>query len=213
MLTLDLATGGSPPSQAGAQEVNSWRDERGEICARLYKCGTQRWIDWAGLGVFGFGPGARSVKFWPAPGARSDVIADCFARILQPAILQVLGCQALHASAVVAPEGVWAFCGVAQSGKSTLAYALAKTGLLHFADDALVMSLQAGEVVAHPLPFAPRLRPSTRHHFSHDSAVDEELRTLPMRTAMPVAAFFVLRQNRGLDGRTQLSRLPAARAF
>lgn len=211
MLRLELAQGGSPPDFSAGREVNVWRDEHGDVCARLLSGPAHRWIDWPGLGLFWFEPHGRTVRVRPAPQARANVLHDTFGRVLQPAILQALGWQALHASAVTGPAGVFAFCGLAHSGKSTLAFTLARSGFQQFADDALVMSLSGGEVLAHRLPFAARLRPTAVRHFER---ADE---ALPQTTVAPaaahIAAFFLLKQDESLSGPPQRRRVPPARAF
>lgn len=211
MLTLELAPGDRPPDFAIGREVNLWRDERGHVCARLFSSLSHRWIEWPGLGVFWFEPHSRVIHVRPAPHVRLDVLQDTFTRFLQPAILQALGWQALHASAVAGPDGVLAFCGPAHAGKSTLAYALGQTGgFRQFADDAFVTSLSDGGVRAHFLPFAARLRPTARRHFeaSPQAPVD-----LVMPPPAPVAAFFLLTQDESLDAPPQRIRVPPARAF
>jgi hypothetical protein len=210
MLTLELTHGGSPPDFTAGRQVNLWRDERGEVCARLFAGASHRWIEWPGLGVFWFDRTAPVVRVQPDPGVPADLLHATFARILQPAILQAMGWQALHASAVETSSGVRAFCGPAHAGKSTIAYALAETGLRHFADDAVVLGLGAGEVRAHALPFEARLRTSAREHFG--------LRLLsgvqPDRDySAPLAACFLLTQDETLDGPPRRTHIPAARAF
>ena len=213
MLTLEVAPSGSLLDVAAGREVNVWRDERGEICARLFRgsASQSRWIDWPGLGVFSFALHSRAVRVYPAPQAREDVLADTFVRILQPAILQALGWQAVHASAVAGPTGVLAFCGLAHSGKSTLAYALSRLGFSHFADDALVINVVDDSVRAHALPFTARLRRATRVHFELDELASPRIARPPATT--PMSAFFLLRQDASQAGPPKRERVPAARAF
>jgi len=211
MLTLELVESGRPPDFAAGVEVNIWRDEDGGVCARLFRGPASRWIDWPGLGLFWFEPQARIVHVHPAAGARREIVQATFARVLQPAILQALGRQALHASAVAGRAGVLAFCGPAHSGKSTLAYALGRAAYRHFADDALVLSLNGSEVRADSLPFAARLRPTARRHF------EAALPTLPQaadaQSSNRVAAFFLLKQDPACEGPARAVRVPPARAF
>jgi len=209
MLTLEFARGGSAPDFSTGRQVDLWRDERGEVCARLFAGPSLKWIDWPGLGVFWFAPGDTSVRVQPADRVDPDLLGETFARMLQPAILQAMGWQALHASAVVGPAGLLAFSGSAQAGKSTIAFALDRAGFRHFADDALVIDVAAVEVQAHALPFAPRLRPSAREHFG--AAARPIVRAGGERA--PIAAFFLLTQDTALAGPPRRTRVPAARAF
>jgi hypothetical protein len=218
LLTLDLVAGGRPPDPTAGRQVNFWCDDTGEICARLFTNGTARWVDWPRLGVFSFEPGSQSVQGFPAPGVRPEVVAETFARVLRPAILQALGSQALHASGVVGPEGVLAFCGPAMSGKSTLAYALQQAGLPEFADDTLVVSLAGGGVIAQALPFTPRLRPLSRSHFNAAArrgarALNVATSTHPAPSACPLAAIFVLTRDEMAGDSPTLGSVPPARAF
>ena len=216
MLILRHVSNGSPPDRTSAREVNRWCDEAGEVFARLLTDAVTRWIDWPGLGVFAFAPHARDVQVWPAADARPEVIADTFARVVQPAILQALGWQAFHASAVVGPRGVLGFCGMAHSGKSTLAYVLPHVHpeLRQFGDDALVVSLDRQHgVVAHALPFTPRLRASSRQHFEWFEHAADRLRTAAMSSPVAVAALFVLKQDEMLEGAPRMLRISGVRAF
>ena len=207
---LDVRPAGRCPQGSGGREVGLWRDDAGQIFARLFSDGFRRWIDWTGLGVFAFESGRDVVQLWPAADARMDVVRDVFARMVQPAVLQALGRETLHASAAVGPNGVLVFCGLAHSGKSTLAFALGRTGYRHFADDAVVMTVAGDDVLAHPVPFSPRLRASARGHFAPGSLPPPVDRPDEPQT---VSAFFVLRQEEQLEGPPQVTRLPPAHAF
>lgn len=213
MLALDVQGGNTPPNFFGRQ-VNAWSDETGRICTRLFVDGRQRWVDWPGLGVFGFETGAASVQFWPSQGSKSEVVADTFARVLQPAILQALGWQTLHASAVVAPTGAFAFCGVKQSGKSTIAYALRRAGCRQLADDALVLELTGDRVLASALPFSPRLRADAGRYFDEHASPHEGDRDGVDRTVLlPLTACFVLRRDPLCVEGVHIVRVAPAQAF
>ncbi|MDQ3720248.1 MAG: hypothetical protein M3350_05635 [Actinomycetota bacterium] len=62
------------------------------------------------------------------------------------------GLEALHASAVQGPDGVLAFATQAGGGKSSLASELVRRGHPFFADDALALRRDDGEIRAHPAP-------------------------------------------------------------
>ena len=101
-------------------------------------------------------------------------------------------------------------CGRSGSGKSTVAYAL---GQDHdqWADDGVIVGLGTQGVVAHRVPFTPRLRPDSRTLFAthsgrragHSAAGDE----------LPLRCVAVLRQERSLTATVQCRPVPPAEAF
>jgi hypothetical protein len=66
-----------------------------------------------------------------------------------PLVLNLLGYEVLHATAVRAPAGICAFIGPAGAGKSTLAASFAAAGYDTFCDDCLVVGLN-GEILCAP---------------------------------------------------------------
>lgn len=185
-----------------------WRDESGQPFARGYSNGDRHRIAWPDLGLFEFGPGSLVVDAWLDDGAGEPQARDAIARVLQPVILQALGWQALHASALALSTGVVAFCGRSGSGKSTLAYALAQRGFRQFADDAVLLDVSSSVVTALPLPFRPRLRGPATDRFRSPS-----LREAPdRRAAARLRAVIVLSQQAALTSpRAEL--VPAVPAF
>ncbi len=91
-----------------------------------------------------------------------DTIEGVYRRSVQPLVLQALGLEVLHASAVLTASGVVALCGPTGAGKSTLAAALAQRGYAAWADDALVIDFARGGPEAVRLPFERRLRQPSR---------------------------------------------------
>jgi hypothetical protein len=210
MLLLQVQDGLAPPRYLG-RLVNAWSDEAGNVCTRFFRDGRRRWVDWPRLGVFGFDDGGGTVQFWPSDGVQSALVADTFARLLQPAILQALGWQTLHASAVAGPNGVLAFCGVKQSGKSTVAFALRRAGYKQLADDALVLQLLGDRVVVHALPFSPRLRDDARAYFEQAPLSTQEDHAFT--TAPRVEACVILTRDPSFPEAPQLIRVTSAQAF
>lgn len=213
MLRLTVEPRAERARPAGAT-VAVWRDDRGAIFARARADGQQRWIEWPDVGVFTFSVRSTDVRVCPAPGADWDRVRDLFARVLQPVVLQALGRQALHASAVLGAGGVVAFCGRGHSGKSTLAFALGSRGFRQIADDALVIDAVAPIVAVRPLPFIPQLREASRRHFDDHPAAplpDDERLLLP-ETA-PLRAVVLLEQDPELSRSAGPQRLPAVQAF
>ncbi len=72
-----------------------------------------------------------------------------------PLVLNLLGRDVLHATAVETPAGVCAFIGPTGSGKSTLAASFAAVGYTAFCDDCLVIQRDSGIVC---IPGYPGLR-------------------------------------------------------
>jgi hypothetical protein len=164
------------------------------------------------VGTFAFSSESSIVHAWPAPGANPDVVVKQFETVLQPVILQALGWQTLHAAAVAGSGGALALCGVRGSGKSTIAFALRQAGWTQIADDALVLSVDAGHVTAHPLPFTSRLREASFRHFAGPSDVLADAHAHGDRPATPLRAIFVLQQIANLSD-PSVSPVAPARAF
>src|SRR3984893_13297729 len=139
LLSLTISAGVAP---AAGRQTEEWRDECGKVFARAFSADDHYRIDWPGLGTFAFRPGSRDVLVWPEPNASYEEISITFDRSLQPVILQALGKQALHASAVVGPSGTIAFCGSSRSGKSTLGFAMRQAGYRQPGDDGVVLQLE-----------------------------------------------------------------------
>jgi len=73
-----------------------------------------------------------------------------------PLVINLKGGEALHASSVLAPQGVIAFAGHAGSGKSTLAGSFLLSGYGYVSDDCLTLLENVNEL--HALPAYPGLR-------------------------------------------------------
>jgi hypothetical protein len=111
----------------------------------------------------------------------SDAVLDAYYGTALPLVAQAtLGLEVLHGSAVVVPSQgcVAAFCGMSESGKSTVAYGLAVRGYRRWSDDALAFRVDGAQpVTAVGLPFAVKLRERSAAHFgttSHGVEVVED---------------------------------------
>jgi len=214
MLTLTFASGDPPPDPTSGREVSVWRDDTGAVCARTYAAQGLRWIDWPAFGVYAFEPGSRDVRVWAAPSVSPNDVTAIFERVLQPVILQALGWQALHASAVLGRRGVLALCGHSGSGKSTLAYALREAGFAQFADDGVVIALESDRVLACALPFAPRLRPASFERFSSGLRLPPGSPAKGSRPShAPLAGVVVLHQDAAHSGSPRCRAVDPAQAF
>lgn len=145
--------------------VQIWHDYRGIPCAVSYRLGAEYWFRFPGLGHFKFCRGDNKVIGIPTRDADPEAITDTFQRHVVPIVLQVRGFEALHASAISSSAGTTAFCGVSGVGKSTLAFALSRRGYRHWADDAVVFTIEGTSALAVPIPFTSRLRASAMMHF------------------------------------------------
>jgi len=217
-LPLARFTGEVPSFAGGPPRVAEWRDARGRRVARGTTEGGYHWMEIDGVGTFRFpaeAPGdlRPEVAVSPAPGASPRTLEDFYLRSVLPFALQAYGLEALHGSAVhVGGLGVVALCGRPESGKSTLAYALAERGHAHVADDAVVIDPDSLRVL--PLPTAARLRDQSAAHFGALSkrrvrvtlAGWDEAAARPL----PLAAVVFLARGRP---RVVLRRLGAREAF
>jgi hypothetical protein len=145
--------------------VQIWHDYRGIPCAVSYRLGEEYWFRFPGLGHFKFCRGDHQVIGMPENDTEPEAITDTFHRHVIPLALQVRGFEALHASAISSVTGTAAFCGVSGVGKSTLAFALSRRGYRHWADDAVVFTMEGTSALAVPIPFTSRLRAPAMLHF------------------------------------------------
>jgi len=129
-------------------------------------------------------------------------------------ILQAMGFESLHASAVLVGGTVIALAGRQHAGKSTLAHAIGRAGYMQFADDSVVLDCSMPEIAAHALPFKPRLRTRSADYFDESLAgADAALSAARRPSAAPLGAIVILRQTAQGPGAPVASRLSAAAAF
>lgn len=143
-----------------------WYDHDGTVCAYGTIVGDRCWLHLPGVGAFEFGATDPAVRAFPVRHATPDLVQDAFRRTVVPFALQTRGIQVLHASAVRTPSGVIALCGVKETGKSTLAFALARGGYDLWADDAVAFDPATSPMETLPLPFRIRLRPASASYFA-----------------------------------------------
>src|SRR5262245_2318921 len=175
MLSLVIAPAdGALPHQPDPSQpdVNVWRSTEGQLCAFAHSNGGQYRLYWPGVAVFAFTVNSEIVTAVPYLPIRRDLIQTTFHHSVLPLILQALGREGVHSSAVRTPRGVVGFCGKTYSGKSTLAYAMSKRGFSLWSDDALVWEQDGKEFGAVRLPFRPKLRPSALRFFGQASLAE-----------------------------------------
>jgi hypothetical protein len=125
----------------------------------------------------------------------SDAVLDAYYGTALPFVAQAtLGLEVLHGSAVVVPSQgcVAAFCGMTESGKSTVAYGLAVRGYRRWSDDALAFRVDDGQsVTAVGLPFAVKLREDSAAHFGASSEGLEIMEDFAWKPARLGAVFLL----------------------
>lgn len=173
MLPLAIAGREAPPvvprPPDGSVEV--WRDVSGTTGAYAYQAGRQYWVDVSNVAMFHYSDATGHVTA-VAHGAIPEVrVRAAYHRIVLPMLLQALGYEMLHASAVRTARGVVAFCGDSGAGKSTIAVGLSQRGYPLWADDALLFEAGAG-IRAIGLPFEVRLRPESAEFFHLEGRLD-----------------------------------------
>lgn len=148
-------------------DAEIWRDPDGAVFALSYVRDGRHRVDLPELVSFVFDRTGEEVRAIPHPPARPELIREVFEHSALPLVLQALGTEVLHASAVLAPRGVVAFCGASGMGKSTIAYGLHRRGYPLWADDAVAVQTSPTAVGVIPLPFDVRLRPAPARLFGY----------------------------------------------
>lgn len=209
MLRLEVKAGTDRPDRPAGRPIASWRDDAGQAFACAYADPDCYRLDWNAAARFVFRPPDPLVIAQVAACADLGQIHALFHRAIEPIVLTAYGFQALHGSAVSAPDGAVLFTGEATQGKSTFAYGLAVSrGWAQLADDAVVIEVRGHESYVRPLEFAPRLRRGSEEHFRGADAPS------PAGTApqpIPLRAICVLEQHH--TGDLHMARLHPAEAF
>jgi len=171
-LKLTIASAGDsvepPVWDDGDPAVRAQRNLDGSIWAYSYAEGSEQWMYVPGIGSFRFGTSGGEAVVVPEPATPPislSAIEDAYQRAVLPMALHAHGEEAIHASAVLLGDGVVAFCGRSQMGKSTVAYGLHRRGYPVWADDTLVFDASADVVEAVPYPHRLRIRAEAAAHF------------------------------------------------
>jgi hypothetical protein len=150
VLTLEAAREPAP--------ISTWAWQLQTPTGAPFLLGTRRgdclWLRFAALADVEVNAARERARVWPHPGVAADELQRLLLDQVVPRVLAGQGHSVLHASAVLAPQGVLAFVGDSGVGKSTLAARLAAAGLPVMADDALVVEkplvdAAAGRWLAH----------------------------------------------------------------
>jgi hypothetical protein len=144
------------PALTGRRVLQTWVDSSGRLVASAGRDDGSCWMQWPGLGTYSFAE-TGPVRVTPVRGGLDHQLTDTFVRGVLPVVLLSRGYHAVHASAVADAEGVAVLCATSGTGKSTLALALSRHGLQHWADDTAVYQLTSTAPLVHRLPFHPRI--------------------------------------------------------
>jgi hypothetical protein len=169
--------------RGGLPSAFGWRNDDG-LCVEVPDVAT-----------FQLPNGGAVLTAFPAESAGQEAVLDAYYGAALPLAVQASrGLEVLHASAVFVAEHdrVAVFCGISESGKSTLAYGLAARGHVHWSDDALAFRMDPTQgATAVGLPFTVNLRKRSAELFGASPdrvAVVEESQW----KSAPLGAVFVL---------------------
>lgn len=220
-LTFAPPSGTRPPAlDPASPDIELWRDNDGTISAYGGSLDGACWIHLPSVATFSFSEENTQVTAIAHPAAAVGPIVDAYYRTVLPMALQARGIEVLHASAVRMRGGIVALCGIKETGKSTIAYALSQRGYSLAADDAVPFTTTGDAVRALSLPFTIRLRPPSAAFFETEGTGERQSPPLDPRTPVGLAperlaAVFVLERNpAGLStAPPSVSRLTASSAF
>jgi hypothetical protein len=147
-----------PPGPSRYPGFQPWLDPDGQEIGFSLETGSQLWMRLHKVGCFVQEAGRWEVEAFPDPGVGSDRLHEIFFHNVAPLVLQRHAWDCLHASAVLTPGGVVAFCGPSGRGKSTLARAWCERGAVPYGDDAVPFLARRGTVMAARIPQRLRLR-------------------------------------------------------
>jgi hypothetical protein len=152
--------------------VHVWRDRHGAIRAHSHTVGDRYWMHLSGIASYSFDIQGQDVVAYPERDVSDRLVCDVYRRTVVPLILQLQGYEVLHASAILLRQSLVAFCGISETGKSTLAYGLSRTLECRlWADDSLVFRACESGYGAIALPFSMRLREASARFFGEDRPI------------------------------------------
>jgi hypothetical protein len=178
LLSLSLsraANGYRAPASTVVRHVLAY-DRDGVPWAYGFRRAGELWLEVPDLVTFHLPAGSAILTARTASAddsVDSDAVLDAYYGTALPFVAQAtLGLEVLHGSAVVVPSQgcVAAFCGISESGKSTVAHGLAARGYRRWSDDALAFRVDGAQpVTAVGLPFTVKLRERSAAHFGTTS--------------------------------------------
>src|SRR5262245_38103593 len=215
---LEIVAARPEPSRLrvpGGTGASMWRDAAGGVGTHSLPADERYWMDLPGLATFSFDERSDRVVAAPYPGIARDTVAELYWHSALPLVVQARGGEVLHASAVVMPHGVVAFCGASKSGKSTIAYGLHQRGYSLWADDAVALEVTEPAITTFALPFDVRLRAASAALFG----LGERTARLASpgdwsgSTPAPLQAVCVLHRTDSATGDRTLAPLKASSAY
>jgi len=181
----------------------------GRVCAYAGSHDGRYWIELVGVGTFEFEAFEPAVTVEAAPSATQSQVEKGYLNSILPFILQLRGCEVLHASAVRGPRGVVGFCAPSETGKTTLAYGLHQRGYPAWTDDVLAFEQNGDGITALPVPFRLFLRASAEEYFAAGG-----LYSAWEKTPQPLAALCMVKRLPAASGGAHvIRRLPVGEAF
>ena len=202
MLPLAITSHASPSSVPvpPVRKWLVWLDPRRTARAYASQAGSHYWIDVSDVAMFYYSATTGQVVAVPRRAIEPGRVRAIYQRVVLPFLLQALGYEMLHASAVRTERGVVAFCGDSGAGKSTIATGLRRRGYPVWADDALLLEVGA-RIGAIALPFVVRLRRESAEFFGLGGRGDGSSDDLSgiERDPMDLAAVCVLKRRAGSE--------------
>jgi hypothetical protein len=215
-MRLSLQRAGATAIPPWESIAEPWRDHEGMIYAYGQVHGNEHWMHLPGLASFRFSSGGDDIAVAVTSTELDELVLEAYRRRVLPMAVQVRGREVLHASAIRGPAGVVTFCGITQSGKSSIAFGLSQRGYPLWADDMVAFEMSDRGAVGVSLPFRPRLRKSAAELFAVDAAAQTFPRhdaTAPGAQKTPLAIVCILRKEATAASPVAIRRLSSADAF
>jgi hypothetical protein len=219
MLKLSIQRVGSEPCApvpVPGRQAEVWRDREGTVSAYAEIIDQHYWMHLPGLASFCFSDRSNEITATVSDHIPVESVLDAYNRKVLPLALQVQGREVLHASAVCSPAGVTALCGISETGKSTIAFALSRRGYRLWADDSVTLEINGRGPLAISLPFKSRLRPAPNQLFNSDADRPPTNREYEAESSIfetaPLSAICVLRRE-GQHSPTVVRRVSSSQAL
>ena len=202
------ALSGSTPSP----NAEVWRDSTGQVAAYAEIVEQEYRVYLPGVASFRFSERTEEIAATVLDDAAEKSVRDAYRRKVLPIALQVRGWEVLHASAVASAAGVTALCGVSETGKSTIAFALSRRGYRLWADDAVSFEINGHGPLARSLPFISRLRDPASAFFDQETDHSTGRVNSTATETAPLRVVCVLRREKK-NSQITVRRLHSTEAF
>jgi hypothetical protein len=212
MLRLELSSRKAPT--APSELFPAFLDYAGRPCAFGWRTGEWSVLLFPDVGTFAFSPGRSEVIAYVDDDVDRAALIDIYMTNVLPVAGQVVhGIQSLHGSATLYRGAVVCFCGESWSGKTTLAYGLARRGHELWGDDVTTVDVShPGSISSVRVPFELGLRDGSIEYFGKDAGAEMRGTTTSDWARVPLRAFFVLTPDESVAGH-ELERLNGYEAF